>query len=256
MRKHVFFLSVAVLVGGCAKAVVITAPPEAYVNLAGQRASYRDWTRVTALCTQDPQVGAGDVDSMNTVLEAWLAKTEAAQEPAARIAALESGARQLPVALKLDETYLGRVKGQPCAPANGPKLEKLIADARARLDAFQAETAGAAKKAEALTAWKTARPDAEKAAKEKACPTKPLAVLPKKYEPVAYFGATDEAGRTEWLFCDGAKVASDKGQPATVAQAATELPQPKKGQKAVAPDAKVWLDAAAKFPVAQVSIAP
>jgi hypothetical protein len=71
--------------------------------------------------------------------------------------------------------------------------------------------------------------------------------------PVLFHAFEDEKSHAEWLFCDGAKVVASPGNPP-----AFEAPAPdaaaKKPKKA--PDAKLYLEAQAKFPPAEVSRAP
>ena len=60
----------------CVKRVV-TVPPEAFVTLGGQRASYRDWSRVGDLCAIDPKLVQQDFESMSVLLANFLGQTSA-----------------------------------------------------------------------------------------------------------------------------------------------------------------------------------
>lgn len=235
-----------VLLSGCMKRVV-TVPPEAFVTLGGLKASYRDWARVSDLCFVEPRRVEADFESMNVVVTKLLGQTSAGPDGIwadEHIALLEEAGRVLPVALDLQKRAVNHASKAGCRFEGLTRTTELTDMARARL----AEAPGlleVVKAKKALAAWKSERPLATDAAKEKAC------AKPGK-TPVVFAAFEDEKGRTEWLFCDGAKVAAVPGTvPAYEAAPAEPAKKPKKPA-----EPKAYLEAQAKFPPEQVSRAP
>lgn len=257
MKRAVIGAAIAVAVGACAKRI-ITPPPEAYVNLDGKRASYRNWKRVADLCAVDAKVFAGDVQSMTDLLANLLEKTSAGLEGAwseEQVALLEQAAKVLPIPLDLEHDSLEAARELNCPFANLNAARELNEQAKKRL-ADAPELVPVARARIALAKWKNERPGAQESARA-SCPTKAA-------KPTVFFAVEDEAARAEWLFCDGAKVVASPGNPpsfvAPPPPAEAAAPAPKKGKKAPKPpplpDAAQYLDAAAKYPGESISRAP
>ena len=235
---------VAVGVGGCVKRVP-QVPPEAFVTVGGKTASYRAWARVDDLCAVDAKRFTDEQQGLTVLLADWLGQTSAPADGAwddEHLALLEEGARQLQPVLELQEASLQKSAG--CGFAGLGPAKELNAQGRRRVEEAPALVVQI-KARLALAKWKEGRPGAQQSAKENACNTKM-----KPPAPILYFAAEDETARLEWLFCDGSKVVATPGNPP-----AWELdPAAKKPKKA--PDPKVWLDLAAKYPPENVSRAP
>ncbi len=247
--------------GGCVKRVV-TVPPEAYVSLAGQRASYRQWSQVSDLCAVDPRLFDGDVKSMNALLSTFLQQTSAPADgewAAEHLALLEEAVRVLGPALALERASIAKASSVGCTFEGLGPARELNAQAQRRLD-DAGDLLPVIKARLALAGWKAARPGATAAAMEKACPAAPTTVAksaPKKAKaaapalPVVYFAAEDEHGRLDWSFCDGARVFATPGNPPSLESVAVEA---KKGARPV--DPAKWLEAAAKYPSEAIVRAP
>ncbi|MBL8956723.1 MAG: hypothetical protein JNK82_38470, partial [Myxococcaceae bacterium] len=91
----------------------------------------------------------------------------------------------------------------------------------------------------ALNAWKATQAEAMKTGKESWCGAKPSADV--------YYGAVDETGTTEWLFCDETKVKQPEGGKAEVHVEAGKKP-PR--------NAKQYVEAALKYPASELQKAP
>ncbi len=238
---------------GCVKQVV-RVPPEAFVTLSGQRASYRDWSRVIDVCLVEPTVVTRDLDSMSALLATLLGQTSAGPEGVwadEHLAVLEQAARTLPVALDLERKALTQISRARCRFDGTTRATELNEQASKRLaEAPELLTQVRARKA--LAAWKASMPEVQQAAKDKGCaaPAKGQRAPP---GPVVYAAFEDERGRTEWLFCDGAKVAAAPGNVPGF-EAPTVDPSVKKPKKT--PEPKRYLEAQARFPPADVSRAP
>ncbi|MBE2251204.1 MAG: hypothetical protein IAE78_16815 [Myxococcus sp.] len=243
-------LCLCVLSSACVKRVV-TPPPEAFVTLGSDRASYRDWSRVGDLCAVDPKLVQQDFDSMNTLLANFLGQTSAGPDGVwgeEHVALLEEAQRVLPVALDLQKRGLNQAARAGCRFEGLTRTQELTDLGRKRL-AEAPELLEVVKAKKALAAWRDGRLGAQQAASEKAC----APVKGRPPGPVVYAAFEDEKGRTEWMFCDGSKVAASPGS-----LPAYEPPAPdaaaKKPKKPAEP--KAYLDAQAKFPSAEVSRAP
>lgn len=246
-------LCVLALSSACVKRVV-TAPPEAFVTLGGTRATYRDWSRVSDLCAIDPKIVQQDFDSMNALLANFLGQTSAGPEGIwadEHVSLLEEAQRVLPVALDLQKRGLNQAGKAGCRFEGLTRTQELTDMGRKRL-AEAPELLVIVKAKKALAAWKDGRPTAQQAASEKSC-APPAKGQRAPAGPVLFAAFEDEKGHTEWLFCDGSKVAASPGN-----LPAFEPPAPdasaKKPKKA--PEPKAYLEAQSKFPAAEVSRAP
>jgi hypothetical protein len=238
---------------GCVKRIV-QAPPEAFVTLGGQRATYRDFSSIPDLCFLDPKVVYGDVESMAALLANFLGQTSAGPDGMwadEHVALLEEAQKALPVALDLQQRGLVQAAKASCTFQGLTRAKELNEMARRRL----AEAPGlleVVKAKKALAAWRDGLPASQQAAKDKACAPAAKGTRPPP-GPVVYAAFEDEKNRAEWLFCDGSKVAASPGNPPAY-EAPPADPAAKKPKKA--PDAKAYLEAQAKFPASDVSRAP
>jgi hypothetical protein len=251
--RRLSLVLVVVLASSCVKRIV-QAPPEAFVTLGGQRATYRDFSSIPDLCFLDPKVVHGDFDSMGVLLANFLGQTSAGPDgmwAEEHVALLEEAQKVLPVALDLQQRGLGQAAKASCSFQGLTRAKELNEMARRRL-AEAPELLEVVKAKKALAAWKDALPASHQAAKDKACAPPAKGAKPPP-GPVVYAAFEDEKNRAEWLFCDGAKVAASPGNPPAY-EAPPADPAAKKPKKA--PDAKAYLEAQAKFPAADVSRAP
>ncbi len=264
MRLISLRIAVVILAGaGCTKRIV-QPPPAAFVQLGGFKAGYRDWSNLPDVCLVDPAVLQSDVDAMSAVLTEFLAQTAGGPEGVwtpAQLELLEKAETVLPVALSLEAQAIEQSKKSACTFTGFDKAMALNKKATDRLASLKG-LAGVLRSKAALARWKENLPSATADAKTRICEAKPSA-------PTVYFASEDEKGKAEWLFCDGAKVTAAPGSPpamTTPPEVVAAPPPPekkKKGKKApppppasAAPDAKVYTDAAASFPSADVSRAP
>lgn len=249
---------VAVGAVGCAKRL-IRPPTEAFVELAGKKASYRQWAKTEELCLQDPKLFQGDLDSMNQLLAAFLEKTSAGLDGAwgdEQIGVLEDGTFLLPQPLSLEAASIEAAELSQCKWTGLEQAKELNTMAKKRLEQAP-DLLKVAKARRALADWKAAHPGLEQQAREQRC------AAPSK-QPVLFHACEDEASRLEWRFCDGSKVVATPGN-----VPAYEAPQPPAPEPAAAkgkakakkpppklPEAQVYLDLAAKFPTGDVVRAP
>lgn len=252
-------VGVAVAVGavGCVKRI-IRPPTEAYVELAGKKASYRQWAKTEELCLQDPAVFQGDLDSMNQLLAVFLEKTSAGLDGAwgdEQIGVLEDGQVLLPQPLALEAASLEAAELSQCKWTGLQQAKELNTMAKKRLEQAP-DLLKVAKARRALADWKAAHPTLEQQAREQHC------AAPAK-QPVLFHACEDEASRLEWRFCDGSKVVASPGNVPTWEQPQPPAPEPAGAKKAKAkkPPPKlsppeVYLDLASKYPAGDVVRAP
>lgn len=253
MKRLWVLMALVTFSTACVKRVV-AVPTEATVSLGGQKASYRDWSRVVDLCMVDPAVVQQDFDSMSALLANFLGQTSAGPDGVwaeEHVALLEEAQRVLPAPLGLQQRSLEQVRKAGCKFQGLVRTDELNGQATRRLSEAPV-LLEAVKARKAVAAWKDGLPAAQQTAKEKAC------VPPAKGQkapagPLLFAAFEDEKGRTEWLFCDGAKVAASPGN-VPAFEAAPADPSSKKPKKA--PDPKAYLEAQAKFPSSEVSRAP
>lgn len=253
MRAAVVVGCLAVVgVVGCAKKI-LKPPAEAFVELAGKKASYRQWAQAEELCLQDPALFKGDLDSMNALLAVFLERTSAGLNGhwgEEQVGVLEDAQVLLPIALSLEAASIDAAEQAGCRFEGLAQAKELNELAKKRL-AQSPDLLKVAKAKVALAQWKEAHPAQEQQAREKTCADG--AKL-----PVLFHACEDETSRLEWQFCDGAKVVATPGnvpafQPASPALA-SKAKKPKKAPKQPAPEQ--YLEAAAKFPPQDVARAP
>jgi hypothetical protein len=259
MRAGVVFgIVVAVGAVGCAKRLV-RPPTEAYVELAGKKASYRQWAKAEDLCLQDPKLFQGDLDSMNQLLAVFLEKTSAGLDGAwgdEQIGVLEDGTVLLPQPLALEAASIEAAERSQCPWTGLAQAKELNTLAKKRLEQAP-DLLKVAKARRALADWKAAHPALEQRSREQRC------AAPSK-QPVLFHAFEDEASRLEWRFCDGSKVVATPGQLPAYEPPPPPAPEPStaKGKtKATKPPPKlpapqVYLDLASKFPSGDVLRAP
>ena len=153
----------------------------------------------------------------------------------------------LPAALDATDKAIASAKKNGCRFAKGlsepmKKAAELGEQARVRIAETPAITEGQAAKA-ALKAWKDKQPEARTSAKAEWCPAKLKAGAPVDI----YFAAEDEAGMTEWLFCDDSRAFAAQGTAPAFEAAAAMKKKPKD---------KAYLATAAKYPASDIQRAP
>jgi len=256
--RVVAVLGAVIVVGGlgCVKQIV-RPPPEAFVELAGKKASYRQWASAQDLCLQDPALFQGDLKAMNELLMNYLERTSAGLEGAwgqEQIGILEDSQILLPTALKLEAESIDAAEQRGCPFEGLAQAKELNSMAQKRL-AQVPDLLKVAKAKVALAQWKETHPAQEAEARQKACGA------PAK-QPVLFHACEDEASRLEWQFCDGVKVVATPGNVPSYQPPPPPAPEPaatKGKKKASAPKLaapEVYVDLAAKYPAADVARAP
>jgi len=243
MRSLVWVI--ALFVVGCAHKKA-AAPAASNLDLAGKHVSYRDWRGQDA-CAADAMVHWSDFEAWKALLTEFNAQTGgAADDPwtAEQVATLESATQTLGPALDaLDSQVSGVGKctnfPKSSGVADGAKeADELAQTARKRL-ADAATKLPRLKDNLELNTWKAAQGDAMKTGKESWCGAKPSADV--------YYGAIDETGKTEWLFCDEVKVTAVEGaKPEVHVEPGKKKPH----------NTKQYIDAALKYPASELQKAP
>ena len=243
-------VAAAVFVVGCGKKAVAPAA-EKKVTLAGKTATHHDWKKSNP-CEAATKLVIGDLDSTSALLNEYLGQTSAGVDgvwASEQITLLEEGVVVLPALLDATETLTGAIARNGCRflketgfSEPTKKAIELSEQARRRIADAPAIGEGLALKA-ALKAWKDKQPDARTGAKGEWCPPKL-----KPGAPVdIYYASEDEAGLTEWLFCDDTRVFSTVGAAPAFEAPATMKKKPKD---------KPYLDSASKYPASDVQRAP
>lgn len=237
------------LSSACLKRIV-TPPPETLVTLGGVKASARDWAKVGDLCAVDPKLVQADFESMDALLANFLGQTSAGPEGSwadEHVTLLEEAQRVLPTPLDLQKRALNQAGKAGCRFEGLHRTGELTDMAKKRL-AEAPELLEMVRARKALAAWKDGLRATQAAANERVCAAKKPSG-----GPVVFAAFEDERGRTEWLFCDGSKVAAAPGslpawEPPPADAAAKKAKKP--------PEPKSYLDAQAKYPRSEVSRAP
>lgn len=242
---------VAVAVVGCAHKKAAPPPSATAIDLAGKHASYKDWRSADA-CKVDPLAHWTELEAMNGLLTDWLAQTKGAGDDpwtAEQVAALEGGITNLPPMLEALDSQASAVVKCKFPKSSGvddsaSASSDLVQQARKRLEGATA-LLPRVKAALEVNKWRADQAEAQKTAKESWCGGgKPKAGT----VPDIYYGAVDETGKTEWLFCDDTKVVALEGSKPEVHQ-----DDPKAKKK---PNAKGYVDAALKYPASELQHAP
>jgi hypothetical protein len=250
MRSFVLVIAGCLALVACTKKRV-APPPGTEAKLGGMGASYRVKWGFTSPCDVDPRTLTDDARSASSMLSAFLDQTSTPPQSswsAEQLALYEAALRELPPLLDANEVVLRNVSRCAFTEADGARaaltqLSPLVPPARKRLeeatDAVPVIKAGLA-----VAAWKTALPQAINDARDQWCTPKP--------KPDIFYAYEDEAGVTEWLFCDGARVTaaqSSKPEFKGPSDAAAKKP----GKKL---DGKKYLEGAATYPSSEVQHAP
>ncbi|GEM_PF-982864 len=247
---RLFLVAVVVLVVGCGKKAVAPSA-EQKVTLAGKTATTHDWVKANP-CEAAPKMVIGDLDSTSALLTEYLGQTSAGVEgvwSSEQITLLEEGVVVLPKLLDNVEKATGAIARNGCRFLKETgfaepikKVTELGELTRKRIAEAPAIAEGLALKA-ALKAWKDKQPEARTGAKAEWCPPKLKAGAPVDI----YYASEDEAGLTEWLFCDDVRVFASTGAPPAFEAPATMKKKPKD---------KPYLESAAKYPASDVQRAP
>ena len=244
MRSRMLF--VALLVVGCARKKAAAPATASSVDLAGKHAPYKDWKSADA-CAADAMVHWSDFEAWKGLLTDFLAQTSMGADgvwTSEQIATLETATQTLGPGLDGVDSQVsgvGKCKNYPKSSGveDGAKeVAALSEQARKRLADAPALLPVLKEKVE-LNKWKAAQADAIKTGKESWCGAKPSADV--------YYGATDETGTTEWLFCDDTKVKQAEGaKPEVHVEAGKKPPR----------NAKQYVEAALKYPASELQKAP
>lgn len=230
---------------GCAAAPVKRKAER--FDFAGTRATYRVFTDAS-VCEAEPQFLADELLSVNEVFKRFLRDTPDSSNDAwtdAQFALMEDGLAKLPPLLDTHRTHvtlIGRCgfAKQGAWPEMLSRADTLLDGARARLDVGPILMKEVRRRT-ALAEWNRQRLEQQESAR-RSCPAKLGAAT-------IYFAYRDEAGRTSYLFCDGALVTVTDGEP-KLEPAPAELV----GRKA--PPAKAYLSAVERYPKAAVLTSP
>lgn len=253
-RSALALLLLTVLATGCRTPK--PAPSLNRLELSGGVATWRAYGNPdkASICEAEPRFLLDELASVNGALTRFLDSTETPKDtapkdawPDEKIDQFEEGLKALPDLLTQHEANVKQAADCAFAKTGGYPLllkrsRELAKDARGRLDTVPNEIAQA-RAARALEKWQRERLDAQEGAR-RGCPSKPSTA------PQVYFAFTDERGTTEWLFCDGALVRQEGGEPA-FEPAPAEI---WKGKRAPKPAA--YLAAAKKYPAESISKAP
>lgn len=232
------------LLSACARRVA-TIPVESTIALGDQRAIYRPWQQVEALCLVPEQQFVGEQQALSTLLADWLGRTSAPIDGGwdeEHVALLEEGARVLPPAISTQKAAIARAKQCGFKGLSAPN--ELLDQAERRVNEA-ADTAPQIRARIALLQWREVRPVAQATAFDENCRLKAA-----PQAPILYYAAEDETARLEWLFCDGAKVVASIGNPPKYE------PNPNARKAKKQPDPQQYLDLAAAFPGERISRAP
>lgn len=241
MRGVILFF----LMCGCATAPVKRTAER--FDFAGTRATYRVFTDAS-VCEAEPQFVADEFLSVNEVLKRFLRETPDNSNDTwtdAQFTLMEDGIARLPPLLATHREHLTLISRCNFAktgawPEMLSRADTLLDGAKARLDVGPILMKEVRRRT-ALETWNRERLEQQESAR-RACPVKTGVAT-------VYFAFTDEAGRTSYLFCDGALVTTADGEP-KFEPAPSELV----GKRA--PAMKTYLSAVERFPKAAVLTSP
>lgn len=201
-----------------------------------------------SICEAEPRFLLDELSSVNGLLGRFLKDVaNGGAEPLseAAIALVEEGGTRLPPLLEVHQRSLRFVArcefaAQGAWPTLISRGNTLVADTHRRLETAPEEVR-ALRAAQALEAWhKELRAQQDSA--RRACPRRSAA-------PVVYF-AWREAGRTTWLFCDGAQVTREGQQRPELEAAPEELARGRR------PHEGAYLSATGRYPTGAVMAPP
>lgn len=223
----------------------VAPPPEQKLTLAQKTVPWRAWS-AKDVCFAQPQLLAGELDAMSDLLAELLNATSAGKDGVwaeEQLLLLEEAQRALPEPLAafgstVNAAYRCKFKPATGLPDRIPRAQELLRQSQHRL-AEAPELLAYLRAKQKLDGWKRAQPELLQASQKKHCK--------KGQARQVYYAAEDEHGRTEWLFCDGAKVVAVPG-----ALPEYQAPEGKKPS----PQSQNYLKLASKLPADQVLHAP
>jgi hypothetical protein len=229
-----------ILLVGLAMPAQVFAQKTVEVKVGEWRASYSVYATPEAVCSAEPQWLAEELDSVNTMLDGFLAlgttRNNAWKEH--QLPLLEEASRVMPAMLRAHEVTLVGIEG--CELKNTrlfPKLiargRKLVKEAHMEVDQLPQLIRFTQHRVD-VERWEKERDEAEEVAKAK-CVKAP--------EPFIYFAYEDEFGTRKWLFCDDTEVIARAGKTWE-----RNPPFPAK--------ATLWIQTARLHPEAQILKAP
>ncbi len=232
----------ATLVSGCA--TTPKTPPAQPLALGKWSAQWRDYSDVD-VCLQDRARLANELDGMNQLLAEFLACTAAGYDGVwadEHLEVLEQGRQKLAPALAAYEPLLTRL-AQCELPEDSELTDRVHAGNELTRQAVKrvrtaADVGAYARGRQAVEQWREAQGQRQASARATTC------AGARKPE---IFYASEEAGHTQWLFCDGAKAVRTGTAVEVVAQDPRRKP-PKK--------TKPHLDAVSAYPADLILHAP
>ena len=244
--------SLLLLAVGCAHAPP-PLPPADTVTVGSEKAQYHDLSKVQGLCDMSGQQLAGELKSVNVMLDAFLKGTEpddAGNLTEAQVDTLQQGLDRLPRVVDVQEKNVAAATR--CRDMEPAKLvadaenqgRELVKKAQARLDGAQ-QVITAQRQRIAIEKWKKQQVSAVQSAHDSWCPPK----LNPARMPDIYYAVQDDQGRTSWLFCDGSKVVGTSGN-------LELIPPPNTPKRRLRHTEKQYLAETQKFPSTEIQRPP
>lgn len=210
------------------------------VRLGEWRASYSLYSSPGAVCEAEPQWLADELDSVNALLDGFLAKgtTRNNAWKESQLPLLEEAARVLPALVDAHAATLTGLEGCELKktrlfPALLERGQRLVKEARTEVGQLP-ELVRFTRHRVVLERWEADRMKAQATARE---------TCKKSDKPVIYFAYEDEFGTRRWLFCDDSLVIAPAGK--------TWEREPKDPKKAT-----LWIQTARLHADGQMSKAP
>ncbi|MDY7231975.1 hypothetical protein [Hyalangium rubrum] len=225
-------------------------------SLGMARAEYRDYVGARVpLCDTEPRWLSDELSSVNGLLARFLSGTEQAANPEAlqhsqHLGLLQEATRTLEPVMKIHRQNL-KALGECGFHRTGafPELTRrgteLLEQVKARMSEAPSALA-AAELRRAQRRWVEEAPAREASARQTWCTP-----LPTVGNADLYFARETNDGRTEWLFCDGLRVAAPaEGEP----QLITPEGLSKRDRRRIQPQR--YLDAAKAYPASEIDRLP
>jgi hypothetical protein len=210
------------------------------VRLGEWRASYSLYSSPGAVCEAEPQWLADELDSVNTLLDGFLAKgtTRNNAWKENQLPLLEEAAKVLPPMVEAQAATLNGLEGCELKntrlfPALLERGQRLVKEARVEVGQLP-DLVRFTRHRVVLDKWEAERVKAQVAAR---------AGCKKSDKPLIYFAWEDEFGTRRWLFCDDSSVVAAAGK--------TWEREPKDAAKAT-----LWIQTARLYSEGQVLKAP
>lgn len=217
------------LLAGCLAHQSLPKPPPNVVEVAGGRATWREYGghRVAGICDAEPRFLLDELTGFDALLKRFLDKAagdEPNDWPEARIEGVEEWVSQLEPAVAQHEKNLARVRR--CAFARTSGYPWLLERSGTLLAAFHArvpeltDVVHGARLARQVAEWNVRVRDEERS-RRLGCPARART-------PTVYFAYRDVGDVTHWYFCDGATASGHTGREPAV----EDLPlAPSNGQR-------------------------